>query len=116
MNKDYFEKTSSLAKKYYDFSLMTEEETTILEEIVEKLPKLSKYALRYLYRETKYHYFAQPDMYHVDIDDDEAIRRRQAAGENQITFVDSETLDIAMRFYGEEFKKYCEEQQKKNND
>jgi hypothetical protein len=92
MNKDYFKKSSSFAKIGYDFDLMTEEETTILKEIVEKMPRLSKYALNYLDKEVKYHYFTQPDMYHVDIDDDEAIRRRQSAGEIQTTFVGPETL------------------------
>lgn len=72
----------SLAKTGFDFSLMTDEEVKILDDIIEKLPKLSKYALNYLDREVKYHYFMEHDLYHVEIDDEEAIRRRRSAGEN----------------------------------
>ena len=71
----------SLAKIGFDFSLMTDEEVKILDGIIEKLPKLSKYALNYLDREVKYHYFMEHDLYHVEIDYEEAIRRRRAAGE-----------------------------------
>jgi ribulose-5-phosphate 4-epimerase/fuculose-1-phosphate aldolase len=72
----------SMAKTSFDFSRMTDEEVKILDGIIEKLPKLSKYALKYLYREVKCHYFMEHDLYHVEIDDEEAIRRRKAAGEN----------------------------------
>lgn len=87
----------SLAKTGFDFSLMTDEEVKILDDIIEKLPKLSKYTLNYLDREVKYHYFMEHDLYHVDIDYDEAIRRRRAAGE---------IPDCSIRFAGPDVLKH----------
>lgn len=87
----------SLAKTGFDFSLMTDEEVKILDDIIEKLPKLSKYALNYLDKEVKYHYFMEHDLYHVEIDYEEAIRRRKAAGEIpdcSMRFAGSDVLDV----------------------
>jgi hypothetical protein len=108
----------SLAKIGFDFSLMTDEEVKILDDIIEKLPKLSKYALNYLDREVKFHYFMEYDLYHVDIDYDEAIRRRRAAGEIpdcSIRFAGPDDLAKEKAFV-EEIRTYREGQWKAQTD
>lgn len=105
----------SLAKTGFDFSLMTDEEVKILDDIIGKLPKLSKYALNYLDKEVKYHYFMEHDLYHVEIDYEEAIRRRRAAGEIpdcSIRFVGSDILKHTVFVEGQ----YRKEQRKTQTD